>query len=308
MAQLQTDGLALAEKYYTDYGARARELKAAGKKIIGYLSALGPVEILTAAGVVPVRLKGNVAEPVTKADAHMETIVCPFIRNVFDGALKGRFDYLDGMVMPHQCDSTDKTNNEWSYNLNLPYWHFLNVPHLTDDPSLDFFRSVLGVFKKSLEKFIGYEITDKDLSWAIEVHNKNRRAMRGLYSLRKSDPPLISGAEMMKVLVAAMGLPVEESTVLVENVTKEVQNRERPSGRTGPRVMLIGDQVDDIAIARIIEDTGGMLVMDHLSIGSKVYWPDVDVTPDPLGALAERYLRKVKIPTTFVTYGDTYEE
>ena len=96
--------------------------------------------------------EGDVSEPITKADAHMETIVCPFIRNVFDAALKGKFDYLDGMVMPHQCDSTDKTNNEWRYNLGLPYWHFLNVPHLTDDPSVDFFKSVLGVFIKSLEK------------------------------------------------------------------------------------------------------------------------------------------------------------
>ena len=89
----------------------------------------------------------------------METIVCPFIRNVFDATLKGKFDYLDGMVMPHQCDSTDKTNNEWRYNLKLPYWHFLNVPHLTDDSSVDFFRSVLGVFIKSLERFTGREIT-----------------------------------------------------------------------------------------------------------------------------------------------------
>ena len=159
MEQLRTDGLALAEKYYTEYGSRARELKAAGRKVIGYLSALGPVEILTAAGVVPIRLKGSVSEPITKADAYMETIVCPFIRNVFDSTLKGKFGYLDGMVMPHQCDSTDKTNNEWRYNLNLPYWHFLNVPHLTDDSSVDFFKSVLGVFIKSLERFTGREIT-----------------------------------------------------------------------------------------------------------------------------------------------------
>ena len=61
--------------------------------------------------------------------------------------------------MPHQCDSTDRTNNEWRYNLGLPYFHFLNVPHLTDNSSVEFFKSVLGVFIKSLEKFTGREIT-----------------------------------------------------------------------------------------------------------------------------------------------------
>ena len=309
MAQQRTDGLALAEKYYAEYGSRARELKAAGRKVIGYLSALGPVEVLTAAGVVPIRLKGSVSEPITKADAYMETIACPFIRNVFDSTLKGRFNYIDGMVMPHQCDSTDKTSNEWRYNLNLPYWHFLNVPHLTDDSSVDFFKSVLGVFIKSLERFTGREITAAALASAVAAHNENRRAMRALYNLRKADPPLISGSEMMKVLVAAMSLPVEESTALIRSVTEEVTQRPAPAGgRPGSRLMLIGDQVDDVAIPQVIEGAGARLVMDDLSIGGKIYWTDVDATPDALAGIAERYLRKVKLPTTFVSEGNTYEE
>ena len=301
--------MARAEQYYGEYGSRARALKASGRRVIGYLSALGPVEILTAAGVVPLRLKGNVFEPITRADAHMETIVCPFIRNVFDAALKGRYDFLDGMVMPHQCDSTDKTSNVWSYNLKLPFWHFLNVPHLTDDPSLEFFRSVLAFFITSLERFTGSKITDGALAQAVQRHNENRQAMRELYGLRKTDPPQISGVEMMKVLVAAMGLPVDESTALVKGVTAEVRQRKQAEdGRPGARVMLIGDQIDDVALVQIIEDAGAHLVMDHLSIGSKMYWGDVDVTPDPLGALAERYLRKLKLPTTYVAAGKTYEE
>ena len=108
------NGLATAEKYYSQYGLRAQELKKSGKKIIGYLTALGPVEILTAAGVVPFRLKGNVSEAITKGDAYMETIVCPFVRNVFDSAVKGKFSFLDGMVLPHQCDSIDRTDDVWS--------------------------------------------------------------------------------------------------------------------------------------------------------------------------------------------------
>ena len=305
----RTDGLALAEKYYREYGSRARELKSAGAKVIGYLSALGPVEVLTAAGVSPIRLKGSVSEPITKADAYMETIVCPFIRNVFDATLKGKFDYLDGIVMPHQCDSTDKTSNEWRYNLSLPYFHFLNVPHLTDDSSVNFFRSVLGVFIRSLERFTGREITEAALAAAIGAHNENRRAVRDLYNLRKQNPPLISGSEMTKVLVAAMSLPVEESTALVRNVAEEVRQRPAPSGNgSGARLMLMGDQVDDVAIAQIIEAAGASLVMDDLSIGSKIYWTDVDISSDPLRAIAERYLRKVKLPTTFIAEGNSYEE
>lgn len=70
MERALSQGLAMAEKYYRDYGCRAKELKREGKKIMGHLSALGPLEIITAAGFIPVRMKGSVDEPTTKAGTH----------------------------------------------------------------------------------------------------------------------------------------------------------------------------------------------------------------------------------------------
>jgi benzoyl-CoA reductase subunit C len=308
MTELQQHGLAKADAYYREYGSRAKELRAEGKKIIGYLTALGPVEIMTAAGVVPFRMKGNVSEAITKGDAYMETIVCPFVRNVFDAAVKGKYEFLDGLVLPHQCDSIDRTTDVWSDNLKLPYFHFLNVPHVTDGPSVEFLKGILRIFIGTLEKFTGQKITDDALAQAVKAHNENRRLMRDLYALRKSNPPLISGPEMMKVLVAAMSLPVEESSALIADVTKEVKQRVPGVAGNKKRIMLIGDQIDDVAIVDAIEGTGALLVMDDLSIGSKMYFTDTDVTTDPVQGIAERYLRKVKIPTTYVGEGDTYEE
>ena len=307
MTDMQLGGLARAEKYYSDYGVRARELKNSGRKVIGYLSALCPVEILTAAGVVPIRLKGNVSEAVTKADAYMETMICPFVRNVFDAALKGKYGYLDGMVLSHQCDSIDRTFDVWSYNLGFPYWHFINYPHVTDDPSIEFTNEILRIFIRTLEKLTGRSISNQALAEAVRAHNENRKVMRELYSLRKEDVPRISGAEMMKVLIAATSLPVDESTALIQNVIKEVEKRTPSSSGKTARIMLIGDQIDDVAIVNAIEGGDAFLVMDDLSTGSKMYWGDVDVTEDPVQGITERYLKKLKFPTTFVE-GNTYAE
>jgi len=308
MERTRGKGLELVEKYYGDYGCRAKELKREGEKIMGYLSALGPLEIITAAGFIPVRMKGGVNEPITKADTQMETIVCPFVRNVFDSALKGRYDYLDGIVIPHTCDSISRTYDIWSYNLQLPYSHFLNVPHVTDEPSLEFFKEILGTFIKSLEKFTGNKISDERLAQAVKTYNKNREAIRQLYELRKSDPPLISGIEMMKVLVAAMSLPVEESTELIYTVIDEVKKRGSTPAEKSARMMIIGDQIDDIALIEIIEKAGARMVMDDISIGSKIYWPDIEVTQNPIDGIAERYLRKIKLPTTYRDTGETYQD
>lgn len=308
MTNTQLDALVKVERHYSQYGARAKELRGSGKKVIGYLSALCPVEILTAADVVPVRLKGNVAGAITKADAHMETMVCPFVRNVFDAALKGTYDYLDGMVLPHQCDSIERTSDVWSYNLHFSYWHFLNLPHVADDPSVEFTKELLRIFVGTLEEFTGRRISDEDILQAMKAHNTNRQVMRELYALRKADIPLISGAEMMKVLVAAMSLPVLESTAMIRDVINEVKGRELVFPAKTGRIMLVGDQIDDVAIVDAIEGKDAYLVMDDLSMGSKAYWGDVDLTADPMQGIAERYLRKLKQPTTFVSEGDTYAE
>jgi benzoyl-CoA reductase/2-hydroxyglutaryl-CoA dehydratase subunit BcrC/BadD/HgdB len=72
--------------------------------------------------------------------------------------------------------------------------------------------------------------------------------------------------------------------------------------------MLVGDQIDDVAIVNAIEGAEAFLVMDDLSTGSKMYWGDVDATADPVRGITERYLKKLKFPTTFVAEGNTYAE
>jgi len=112
----------------------------------------------------------------------------------------------------------------------------------------------------------------------------------------------------MKVLIAAMSLPVDESTALIHSVTEEVKQRTPQSAHKTARIMLVGDQIDDVAIVNAIEDADAFLVMDDLSTGSKMYWGDVDLTADPVQGITERYLKKLKFPTTFVAEGNTYAE
>ncbi len=301
-------GLAEAERYYQDYGLRARELKKQGKKIIGYLCAFTPAELITAAGMVPFRIKGDVNEPITKADTEMETIVCPLVRSCFDVALKGNYEFLDGLVVPHACDSICRTYDIWKYSLDLPYAHFINMPHGTGDASLDFYQDVLNTFRASLAKFTGKEISDGALAEAIKLHNRNRSKVKELYELRKSSPPLISGEELTRVLIAAMSLPVEESIEMLGEVITEVKGREAPSARKPVRMMVIGAQVDDIAFIKLIEDSDAWVVADDLCPGAREFLSSVDVTPDPMAGLAERYLRKIKCARTYREMTGNYEE
>jgi len=301
-------GLAAVEEYYQDYGSRIRELKRRGKRIMGYLCAFTPVEIITAAGLVPFRIKGDVNEPITKADAEMETIVCPLVRSCFDVSLKGKYEFLDGIVIPHACDSMCRTYDVWKYTLDLPYSHLINMPHGTDDSSLEFYKAELDTFRRSLSQFAGGEISDQSLTQAISLYNENRAKVRELYELRKTNPPLISGTEVTKLLIAAVSIPAEEAAELIDSVIEEIKQRDRVLAAKSTRLMVVGAQVDNVAFIDLIENSGAWVVADDLCPGAREFFSDIAVTPDPIDGIAERYLRKIYCGRTFRERRGGYQE
>ena len=190
-------GLARARALYEARDDRARELKAQGKRIVGYLCYFAPPEILEAAGLVPYRIRGDIRERVTDADQYVEPYGCPFVRNTFDQAVKGRYDFLDGVVMAHSCDSVQRMYGIWTHYRPAAFTHMVNVPHTVTPASERFFHRELGFFKERVEAFAGAPIDDRALEASIALYNRTRELVWELYQLRKSAPPLISGAEML---------------------------------------------------------------------------------------------------------------
>ena len=107
------------EELYNNRGKRARELREAGKKIIGYFCCFVPDEIITALDMVPYRIQGSQSDPIDEADALLEPMACPFARSCFNLALKGEYDFLDGFVAPHSCDTIEHLYHIWQVSLRL---------------------------------------------------------------------------------------------------------------------------------------------------------------------------------------------
>ena len=309
MNEKNNNVLSKVEAYYQNYGIRARELKNQGQKVIAYVCSLVPVEIIAAAGCIPFRIRGDVNEPITKGDTNLETIACPFLRSCFDVSLKGRYDFSDGLIIPHACDSMARTYSTWRYSLEMPYSHFINVPHTITASSVEFFVAELNIFRKSLGRFVGKEISDDDLIKSIDLYNKNRDKAKALYELRKPNPPLVSGAELAKILTVGMSLPVIESNELFDRVLEKLTQRKEVSYPKAPRILIDAACVDNIDFIKLIEESGANVVADSLCIGTRDYWPHTDIEGNPMEALARRYLEKINCPKTYrEKVGETYQE
>lgn len=291
-------GLAQAKELYQQRDRRVRELKAQGKKIIGYLCCYPPLEILAAADLVPYRLMGSMTEPITEADAYLETDICPYVRSCFDLAVKGKYDFLEGVVIPHTCEPIEFLWHIWDYHLHPRYCHYINVPHMARPASHQFFQQELGAFRRSVEQFTANAISDQRLAEVRDLYNHHRALMRELYSLRKQEPPLLSGTEVAETIIATLSIPVREGNKLLRDIIQEVTGRYGAVQRASARLLIYGGEMDDVALIQMVEECGAQVVTDDLCIGTRYFWHDVEKTSDPWEGLAVRYLDKIPCPRT----------
>ena len=299
MIQAASQGLSKVKEIYQNRSHRAKELRAEGKKIIGYLDIYPVVETLTALDLVPYRILGDMNEPITKADVCLPTVVCPFLRSVMDLGLKGKYDFLDGALFAHTCEVGEKMAHIWRIYMELPYIHFIDTPHTTHQAALRQHKKLLQDFQKTLEEFTGTKLTRERLQKAVELHNQQRALVRELYGLRKPDPPLISGKETIQVIVAITSLPVIEGNELLRQVINEVKQRKDGPEKQSARLLVWGSIMDNIALVDMIESIGANVVMDDNALGSRAYFENVELTEDPLDGLAYHYLVALRNPRTF---------
>ncbi|MBA7494147.1 (R)-2-hydroxyisocaproyl-CoA dehydratase beta subunit [subsurface metagenome] len=302
-------GLTRVREIYQDRAQRAKELKAEGKQVMGYFCLYPVLEMMTALDIVPYRIFGDTKEPITKADACLPTIVCPFVRSALDIGLKGKYGFLDGVVMCHSCEVGEKSAHIWRTYLSPAYFHFIDTPHTVHKAAQEQFKEQLKDFKKTLESSTGKELSTDKLKEAVKIYNQQRALVRELYDLRKPDPPLILGTETLQVMVALMSIPAGEGIELLRQVISEVKERKKKLQKQ-PRLLVWGSIIDNVALIEMIENADANVVMDDTCVGSRAYFADVKPTDDSLDGLAYRYLVDIKCPRTFreAVYGETKKD
>ncbi len=265
-----------------------------GGKVLGIYCCNVPEEVIHAAGILPVRILGD-HEETTEADLHFPGNVCPFIKSCFDQALKGKYDYLDGVVVPNVCNMVRSLYSFYKVVLKMPHTFFLETPQAVGPESVSFFTEELGRFKKSMEDFSGKEISAEALANSIEVYNENRALLRKMEELKRGAPPLLSGSEAQEIVLSSMLMPKEKHNQLLAQLLEQIASR-KDAPNQGARLFVSASMLDDTDLFRLIEECGGTVVADDMPMGSRYFYYSVDSNKEPLNALAERYVNKIPCP------------
>ena len=293
LSEAKTESKALQEfvrAAETIVNPEVKKWKDEGGKVVGYFCAAMPVEMITAAGFLPFRVRAAGSTGTELSDAYFGSINCSFPRHAFNMALKGHYDFLDGLVIFNSCDHIRRLYDHWIRRIKTPFVKIISLPRKDEPAQVEWFRSELSILRERMQEHFEVEIADDRLREAIALHNRSRRIQRALYELRKSDKPPMTGAEMLAVTVAGTAMPAALFNRLLGELQHDVSRRRGHSGFRA-RLMLIGGELDNPEYVKVIEDQGGLVVTDALCFGSRTLWKDVNEgIDDPLTALAQYYV------------------
>ncbi len=270
--------------------------KRTGGKVMGYFCTYVPEEILYAAGILPVRILGS-HEPQDVTEPHIFGMFCPFCRDCLAQGLKGRYDYLDGIMIAQACLHIRQTYTSWEKHIPVDFHYYLPMPARVQSPrALPYLTEELYDFKKAVEEWTGKIITDEEIDKAIEVYNESRRLMHEVYDLRKAEDPPLTGEEAMEMVISSQMTDKAEHNQELKKVLAELPNRS--NGRdTGARLMILGSEDDDIEFINMVESCGATFVVDDHCTGSRYFWNETEAQEDRLEAIAARYIDRVPCPS-----------
>jgi len=292
--------LEVIKKYYRYNLQAAREWKANGGKVVGYIGADVPEEMLIAAGFFPLRITGDPRGSTELANRYMEPVFDPMVRSIFNRVLDGTYSFLDHLIIANSSDALVRffyylrEVKRMEPSLSIPDFYFLDVLHTKFRSSALYNRDRFREFERALVEWSGKEIPESAYREAIAVCNENRRLLQEIARLRISEPPRLSGATALQIIGASMFTMKSAHNRLLRQFLSDTQNL---PGREGIRLFVDGTSVDSLQFYEVVETCKCTIVAETTDWGNR-YWDDL-VSEDrpPLEAIVDRYHLRAPSPS-----------
>jgi benzoyl-CoA reductase/2-hydroxyglutaryl-CoA dehydratase subunit BcrC/BadD/HgdB len=253
-----------------------------------------PVEIVLAAGLVPVFARGRSA-PTPAADRVLEPELFPNrLRQLVEAALTGRLVHVAAIVLPRSSDPDYKC---FLYLRELvrrgvagdvPQVVLFDLLHADDEHARRYNADRARALSAQLANLASGSHEPDELRRAVASCNRARAAARRLNRLRIGEPR-IAGADALPSLGAFWQVDPDRYSTLAGAAADSLA---AGSALEGPRVLAAGTPVDGTALHSLMEAEGGVVVAELSPFGGCGTAADVEPSDDPFAALATHYARE----------------
>jgi benzoyl-CoA reductase/2-hydroxyglutaryl-CoA dehydratase subunit BcrC/BadD/HgdB len=280
---------------------RVEEIAAArrlGAKVVGYFCIYAPVEMVQAAGAIPVRLMrgGQAAEQ--QGEKYLRADACSFCNACMGNLERGagndgrgvEYRELDAVLAVNTCDMMRRLPESIEKYFGIPVYQLYlprtaePLPHRVAE-----FERQLDLLAERLSVLTGSAPDAARLEAEIAAFNRLRSMLRQASDTRRMSGPLLSGGTMLDLAATAWLLGPVRAVALIDEVLRIVAARPRREGRR-PRLMLGGSMLteDDRWLLDMVEEKAD-IVTDILCTGTRWFSADVPADGAPLERLARFY-------------------
>ncbi|HKZ63914.1 MAG TPA: 2-hydroxyacyl-CoA dehydratase [Thermoplasmata archaeon] len=272
---------------------RAREWKEGGGKVVGSFPVYAPMELVHAAGMLPVHLFGaGGGVEIEAADSRIQSFVCSITRSTLELGLRGNLDAFDGFVFTNICDVARNLSGVFARNFRGKTVEYLHLPqNVGSGAAVDYMTGELRRLLATLERMGGVNISNDALAQSLRAFEENRALVRDLHEIRSKAPWLLPASEAYVLTRAGGLLPKEEHTRLLRETLAEIRSRSSRS-MDKMRILLLGSFCEQppFALLRAMEDAGCYVLDDDLALGLRFLDRPLAANGDPLRAIAEGFV------------------
>lgn len=251
-----------------------KQAQADGGICLGYTCYHVPEVLLNVDKCFSTRLRAPNTGSIDIATYYMSNYSCEFARALVERGIEGGYQFLDAMIGVDACSMMNRAMEHFDIlQINDKPNFFVthcDIPYKITDYTLDSYVTQMRkrVLDRLTENF-GVDTSDAAIRKAVEEHNEVCRIMTEISEMRKADNPVITGYEFHVIDLVTYVCPKALILPYLRETLEELKTRKpdkKPAFRA--RVSIVGSEIDDPSLTKLIESCGALVVSDRYCFGS----------------------------------------
>ena len=249
--------------------------KADGGVCLGYTCFHIPEVLLNVGNCFSTRLRAPNTGSIDIATYYMSNYTCEFARALLERAIEGGYQYLDALIGVDACSMMNRSMEHFEIlkvneKPNFFVTHCDMPFKITDYTVEGYVRQMRVHVLDRLHETFGVDVSDEAIRKAVEEHNEVCRIMTEISEMRKADNPVVTGYEFHVLNLVTYTCPKALILPYLRETLEELKKR-KPDKKSPfrARVAIVGSEIDDPNLTKLIEGCGALVVSDRYCFGSK---------------------------------------
>ena len=248
--------------------------KSDGGICLGYTCFHIPEVLLNVDKCFSTRLRAPNTGSIDIATYYMSNYTCEYARALLERAIEGGYQFLDALIGVDACSMMNRSMEHFEIlKVNDKPNFFVthtDMPFKITDYTVEGYRKQMRIrVLDRLTEVFGVDTSDEAIRKAVAEHNEVCRIISEIREMRKQENPVITGYEFHVLNLVTYVCPKSEILPYLQETLEELKKR-KPDKKNPfrARVAIVGSEIDDPNLTKLIEGCGALVVSDRFCFGS----------------------------------------